>query len=83
MNRFSNSKQWQKNVGFAEVSVRFFKIIFCPTCWFILKQLDHLTLKIYLIHLNVEFENTQPLMTNLSKIVFKRFNLALFLYFRS
>ena len=26
---------------FAEVLVRFFKIIFCPTGWFILKQLDN------------------------------------------
>ena len=31
-----------ENSHFAEVSVRFFKILFCPTSWFILKQLDNL-----------------------------------------
>ena len=28
-----------ENVDFDEYSVRFFKIIFCATCWFILRQL--------------------------------------------
>ena len=31
-----------ENLRFSEVSVRFFKIIFCPTSWFKLKQLDNL-----------------------------------------
>ena len=30
-----------------QVSVYFFKIIFCPTSWFILKQLDNFALVIY------------------------------------
>ena len=31
-----------ENARFAEISVRFFKIVFYPTSWFILKQLDNL-----------------------------------------
>ena len=31
-----------ENSRFTEVLVRFFKMIFCPTSWFILKQLDNL-----------------------------------------
>ena len=30
-----------KNSNFPVVSIRFFKIIFCPTSWLILKQLDN------------------------------------------
>ena len=31
-----------KGINFQSVSVGFFEIIFCPTSWFILKQLDNL-----------------------------------------
>ena len=31
----------EENSRLAEVLVCFFKIIFCPTSWFILKQLDN------------------------------------------
>ena len=34
--------QSNDNPRFVEVSVHFFKMIFCPTGWFILKQLDNL-----------------------------------------
>ena len=35
-------KTMTEDSRFPEVSDRFFKIIFCPTSWFILKQLDNL-----------------------------------------
>ena len=39
--RFSNSKQLSKIPYFVEVSICFFKIIFCLTSWFMLKQLNN------------------------------------------
>ena len=40
-----------ENLRFTDVSVRFFEIIFCPTGWFILKQLDNsLSLSIIVKH---------------------------------
>ena len=63
-NRFSNSKQLEKkHWRFVEVPIRFFKIIFYPTSWFIL-------------YLKIDFQRARLSNCWLSKSKYKKFGLT-------